>query len=90
MGPSGIVYTINRMTVGTSRTMLAKRFCKCIKRVRKTVRARGVSKQTPQAKESAAIAICTRSVLGSRGRTLRKFKCGTRPVVQTQSFLKQK
>lgn len=88
MGPSGIVYRFSRMPVGTSRTMLAKRFCKCIKRVRKTVRARGVSKQTSQAKESAAIAICTRSVLGSRGRTLRKFKCGTRPKLETQAPLK--
>ena len=52
---------------------LVNRFCRCIKGVRKTV------KVTPRPglkqKESAAIAICVKSVLQSRGRTLRSFKC---------------
>jgi hypothetical protein len=74
------------MARGTSRKMLASKFCGCIKSVRKTVKVRGNKK----AKEGVAIAICTKSVLGSRGRTLRKFRCGTRPVVQTQKPLKKK
>ena len=63
---------------------LANTFCRCIKRVRKTVKARG-STQSRKAKESAAIAICVRSVLGTRGRTLKKFKCQKKPKLQTQT-----
>jgi hypothetical protein len=68
---------------GSSTTKLAKTFCRCIKRVRKTVRARG-SRQTKAAKESAAIGICVKSVLGTRGRTLRKFTCEKKPKLSTQ------
>jgi hypothetical protein len=75
------------MARGTSRKMLAGKFCRCIKKVRRTVKARG-TKQGKTQKESAAIAICVRSVLGTRGRTLRKFKCGTKPRLQTQAPLK--
>jgi hypothetical protein len=75
------------MAIGTSRKNLASKFCGCIKKVRRTVKARG--SQRKAAKESAAIAICTRAVLGSRGRTLRKFKCGKRPKLQTQNPLKK-
>lgn len=46
-----------------------KDFCRCIKKVRATVKARSGSK------EKAAIAICTKSVLQTKGKTLRKFKC---------------
>jgi len=53
-------------------TSQTKRFCSCIKQVRKQVKpVRGT-------KEGAAIAICTKSVLQSRKRTLRKFHCKTR------------
>ena len=53
-------------------TSQTKRFCSCIKQVRKTFKpVRGT-------KEGAAIAICTKSVLQSRKRTLRKFRCRTR------------
>ena len=45
-------------------------FCKCIKSVRKTIKPR--KKQT---REQAAIAVCVKSVLGSKGKTLRKFNC---------------
>jgi hypothetical protein len=62
---------------------LAKKFCRCIKQVRKTVRVRG-SKQTAKAKESAAIGICTRSVLQKRGRTLKRFKCTPQAKLETQ------
>jgi hypothetical protein len=77
------------MAIGTSRKNLASKFCNCIKAVRRTVKARGKN-QSKAAKEGAAIAICTRAVLGSRGRTLRKFKCGKKAVLQTQNPIKNK
>ncbi len=48
-----------------------KKFDRCVKAVRKTVKTRKGS-----SKESAAIAICTKSVLHTRGRTIRKYKKG--------------
>lgn len=64
----------------------AERFCKCIKRVRATVKAR--PRSSTKGKEQAAIAICVKSVLQSRGRTLKKFKCrgakGPKLVTQAQ------
>lgn len=63
-------------------------FCRCIKKVRKTVKARPDS-----SKESAAIGICVKSVLQTRGRTLRKFRCTRRkgrsgkPFLQTQKLV---
>ena len=68
---------------GTSRKNLARHFCHCIKKVRNTVKVRGKS-QSSKAREQAAIAICTKSVLQTRKRTLRKFKCGKRPLLETQ------
>ncbi len=65
------------------RTSLSKHFCKCIKDVEKTVNLR--PGQTN--KESAAIAICVKSVLQSQGRTLKKFKCGPKPMIRTQKPL---
>lgn len=56
-----------------------KRFCKCIKAVRKTVKVRPGS-----TKESAAIAICTKTILQSRGRTLKRFSCKKGAKLQTQ------
>ena len=58
--------------------MLAKKLCACIKNVRKS------GKGTRKAKESRAIAICVKSVLQTRGRTLKKFKCGKSPKLTTQ------
>jgi hypothetical protein len=64
---------------------MSKRFCRCIQYVRRTVkRTRG---SLAKSKEQAAIAICVRSVLGSRGRTLKRFKCGSRPQLTTQKPL---
>jgi len=60
------------------------RFCRCIKQVRKTVKLR--SGRGKEARERAAIAICVKSVLQSRGRTLRKFNCRKGPKLQTQSI----
>jgi hypothetical protein len=60
----------------------ADRFCKCIKSVKKTVKLR--SGRGEAAREKAAIAICVKSVLQSRGRTLKKFSCRKGPKLQTQ------
>ena len=46
------------------------KFCRCIKAVRNTVRLR-----SGRSKEGAAIAICTKSVLQTKGKTLRKISC---------------
>jgi hypothetical protein len=76
------------MAPGQSRSALAGKLCRCIKSVRRTVKARGA--QTKKAKEEAAIAICVRSVLGTRGRTLRRFRCKKGgPFLQTQAPLKK-
>ena len=73
---------------------LADRFCGCIKSVRKTVKLRRASKKgasSTYGKEQAAIAICVKSVLQSRGRTLKKFKCRktkkTGPSLVTQQLV---
>jgi hypothetical protein len=50
---------------------LGKKFDMCVKSVRKTVKARKGSN-----KESAAIAICTKSVLQTRGKTLKRYRKG--------------
>ena len=47
------------------------KFDRCVKSVRRTVKARKGS-----SKESAAIAICTKSVLHPRGRTLKRYRKG--------------
>jgi len=47
---------------------LSSKFSRCVKSVKKTVRARKGSN-----KESAAIAICTTSVLHKRGRTMKRY-----------------
>lgn len=72
---------------GKSRSFLSGKLCRCIKKVRKTVKVRKGSKG---GKESAAIGICVRSVLGTRGRTLRRFRCSNKAYVETQDPLKKK
>ena len=49
---------------------LTKDFCSCIKKVRAYIKP--LKGSTP---EQAAIAVCTKSVLQTKGKTLRKFKC---------------
>lgn len=61
----------------------AKKLCRCIKHVRKTIRPR-----RGQSKESGAIGVCVKSVLQRRGRTLKKFRCGRKPMLVTQKPLK--
>ena len=53
------------------RRLSSKLFDKCVKSVRKTVKARKGS-----TKESAAIAICTVSVLHPRGKTMKRYRKG--------------
>jgi hypothetical protein len=63
----------------------ADRFCRCIKSVAKTLKLRKGSGR--EAREKAAIAICVKSVLQTRGRTLKKFSCRKGPKVITQKPL---
>ena len=50
---------------------LGNKFNRCVKSVRSTVRARKGSN-----KESAAIAICVKSVLHTRGKTMKRYRKG--------------
>lgn len=50
------------------------RFCKCINSVKKTLKLRR-GQRGDAAREKAAIAICVKSVLQTKGRTLKKFSC---------------
>jgi hypothetical protein len=61
------------------RNSLGKKFCRCIKAVTKTHKN----------KERAAIPICITSVLGKRGRTLKKFNCA-RGELSTQKPIQKK
>ena len=49
------------------------RFCQCIK----AVKAKGIGEQQ-------AIAICVKSVLHTKGKTLKRFKCGKKGRLVTQ------
>ena len=62
----------------------SSRFCRCIKAVRNTVKLRAGSMRSKDAREKAAIAICVKSVLQGRGRTLKKFSCRKGAKLQTQ------
>uniref|UniRef100_A0A6C0DMZ1 Uncharacterized protein n=1 Tax=viral metagenome TaxID=1070528 RepID=A0A6C0DMZ1_9ZZZZ len=56
-------------------------FCNCIKKVRKTVKLRNKR----GSKEGAAIGICVKSVLQSRRKTLKRFRCnGRKPFLKTK------
>ncbi len=71
---------VRKSRVGHSNKTMAKKYCKCIGAVRRKMRG------TMKARESAAIGICTKSILQTRGRTLRKFTCGSRPKLLTQKM----
>lgn len=70
------------MAAQTRNKRLADKLCRCIKNVRKTVKVRAKS-----SKESAAIGICVRSVLQTRGKTLRRFSCGKTPKLNTKKLI---
>ena len=67
---------------------LGKELCRCIKKVRTTVKLRrGQNKSVKsKGKEKAAIGICVKSVLQTRGKTLRRFKCRPKPYLLTQKY----
>ncbi len=66
--------------------ILGKEFCRCIKKVRKTVKVRPGQNKTLKGREKAAIGICVKSVLQSRGKTLKRFKCTPKPQLLTQKL----
>lgn len=57
----------------------ADKFCRCVKAVRNTIKARKGS-----TKESGAIAVCTTRLLWPHGKTLRKVRCLKRKQLLTQ------
>ena len=65
---------------------LGKELCRCIKKVRKTVKVKPEQNKTLKGKEKAAIGICVKSVLQSRGKTLKRFKCTPKPYIRTQKI----
>jgi hypothetical protein len=64
---------------------LAKDLCHCIKKVRNTVRVRRGQNKSLKGREKAAIGICVKSVIQTRGKTLKRFKCGKKPYLLTQT-----
>jgi len=74
--------------MATRKNKLAKDFCRCIKKVRKTIKLRPGVKNTPSAREAAAIGVCVKSVLQTRGKTIKRFECGETPMLKTQKPLK--
>jgi hypothetical protein len=65
---------------------LGREFCRCIKKVRKTVKVRQGQNKSLKGKEKAAIGICVKSVIQSRGKTLKRFKCTPKPYLLTQKY----
>jgi hypothetical protein len=70
--------------MATRKNKLSSEFCRCIKKVRKTIKLRPGVKKTAAAKEAAAIAVCVKSVLQTRKKTLKKFSCGKKMKLVTQ------
>ena len=61
---------------------LAQKFCRCIKKVSKTLKVKKASR------EGVAIAICTKTILQmGRKRTLKRIRCKKNPVLETQPLL---
>jgi DNA-binding protein H-NS len=59
---------------------LTKKFCSCEKKVRRTLKKR---------QKKYAVAICVKSVLQTRGKTLKRFTCrGKTPRVITKALNK--
>ncbi len=67
---------------------MAADFCRCIKKVQKTIKLRPGVKKTSAAKEAAAIAVCVNSVLQTKGKTLKRFRCGKKMQLTTQKRLR--
>lgn len=65
---------------------LSNEFCRCIKKVRKTVKVRSGQDNSVKGREKAAIGICVKSVIQTRDKTLKKFKCTPKPYLITQKL----
>ena len=69
---------------------LAKEFCSCIKKVKKSLKNQNKKNKINQINqnkyEQGGIAICVKSMLQSRGKTLKKFHCKKHPIIQTQKL----
>jgi hypothetical protein len=63
---------------------LTNDFCRCIKKVSKKIKPKSGSK------ESAGIAICVKSVLQTKGKTLRKFRCRKSKAFGNRKLFTQK
>jgi hypothetical protein len=74
--------------MATRKSKLAADFCRCIKKVRKTIKVRPGVKNTAAAREAAAIGVCVKSVLQTKGKTLKRFRCGKKMTLTTQKPLK--
>jgi hypothetical protein len=74
--------------MATRKNKLAAEFCRCIKKVRKTIKVRPGIKNTSAAREAAAIGVCVKSVLQTKGKTLKRFKCGKKMSLVTQKPLR--
>jgi hypothetical protein len=66
------------------------KFCKCINAVKKTVKLRPGLKKTEANKEQAAIAICVKTMLQRKGRTLKRFSCKKGAKLQTQTLRRRR
>lgn len=66
---------------GGKRSTISGKFDRCVKSVRRTVKARKGSN-----KESAAIAICTTSVLHPRKRTIKRYRKGRLTTQRRKAF----
>jgi len=74
--------------MATRKNKVASDFCRCIKKVSKTIKLRPGIKKTASAKEAAAIGVCVKAVLQTRGKTLKRFRCGKKMSLTTQKPLK--
>ena len=74
--------------MATRKNKLAADFCRCIKKVRKTIKLRPGVKNTSAAREAAAIGVCVKSVLQTRKKTLKRFRCGKKMMLTTQKLLR--
>lgn len=64
---------------------LSKELCRCIKKVRKTIKLRPGQNKSFKGREKASIGVCVKSVLHTRGKTLKKFKCSPKPYLLTKN-----
>ena len=67
----------------------AEEFCSCIKKVKKSLKNQNRKNKifkNLNDYEQGGIAICVKSMLQSKGRTLKKFHCKKPPKLKTQTM----